>query len=199
MNKSKNEEENGSEVDSRSHQPKKKSLVKWLVVLVLSLPAGLLSGAAVLNYTGFCFDQSRYLSDEERIRRGVHGALGHYPSIRFVHDQLPKAGYPILTEKTDGSGTGTEKGTVLTAEQLIFYRDMDEFFAVNSDCCSVTRNGLYDEVGRPGLWDKITGFSAGYVNIKFRVRYRDAAGNVQSEFSAFSFNYTNCGHSVPVY
>jgi hypothetical protein len=176
-----------------------KTILKWFITASLGLPASLLVGSAAMNYAGYCFEQSRFQSDNERMRSGVHGVLGHYSSIRFVHDELPKRGVQIVTDKKSWRGTGLEKGVVLTATRLIPYRDMEEFFVVNPDCCSVTREGLYDEVGRPSLWDKITGFSAGYVNIKFLVRYHDATGNLQSQFSATSYNFTNCGHSVPIY
>lgn len=174
-------------------------LKKWTFFAALGLPACWVIGMAVLNYSGYCGEKSRYLTSEERIRSGAQGVLEHYPFIRFVHEQLPKAGDPVLKDKSDWPSDGEENGTVLRAEQLIEYRDLDEFFAMNPNCCSFTRNGLYDEIGSPSLWDKVSGFSAGHVNVKFLVRFYDDQGNVQSRLSASSFNYTNCGRSLPIY
>ncbi len=191
-----NSQQNNQQEEQWKPSTPKRRWLKWLLLALLLCPVGLLTGGAALNYSGFCFEQRRYLSDEERIRDAVDGALEHYSDIRFVHAELPQPGYPILKNIDSGSRRGDEKGMVLKAEQLIYYRNSDEFLSVNPGCCSVTREGLYGEFIYAGLFDKITGYSAGYVNLKFRVRYRDAANTVQSAFSAHSWNYTNCGKSV---
>lgn len=177
-----------------------KRLLRWTLVSIFLIPVGWFSGVAVLNYNGYCFEQSRYLPDEEQIRPLVENILSGYPKITYAYDELPKVGYEVVENKSRCCGQGdmsrfdkSRGGAAIDAEQLILYRDMDEFRAINPDCCSFTRNGLYGELGRTEFWDKITGYSAGFVNVKYRVRYRDAAGKVQTKFSAFSGNHTNCG------
>jgi hypothetical protein len=143
------------------------------------------------------------LTDEERIRNTVGIVLATYPRITYAYDTLPKAGYEVVTDKSRCCGEGdrsrfdgSKGGTALNAEQLIPYRDMSEFFAINPDCCSFAREGLYGELARTELSSKITGYSAGFASVKFRVRYRDAAGRVQEKYSGWSSNYSNCGKPV---
>lgn len=170
-------------------------IVLWSLLLIST---GLLSGAAILNYTGYCLNEQRYWSNDELIRRGVDGALGHYPFISFVYLELPPRGVQ-LQSRLGYRTTGEEQGFEINPAQLIPYRDVDEFFAINPNCCSVTRDGMHDEVGEPSLWDKVTGYSRAYVNIKLKVRYRDVSGAPQYGLTAHSFNYTNCGHSIAIY
>jgi hypothetical protein len=177
-----------------------KRQLRWVLLVIFLTPVGWLSGVAVMNYTGYCFKQSRYLTDEERIRTTVEGILWKYPRTTYAYDILPTPGYEVVDDKSRCCGQGdmsrfdkSRGGAAIDAEQLILYRDIDEFFAINPDCCSFSRNGLYGEIGHTELWDKITGYSAGFTNVKFRVRYRDAEGRVQTKFSAVSYNETNCG------
>src|SRR5882724_10218121 len=73
-----------------------KRILRWGIAGIFLIPAGLLSGAAVLNYTGYCLEQSCYLSDKELILDGVQAELGYYPSIQFAYDELPEAGEQII-------------------------------------------------------------------------------------------------------
>lgn len=182
-------------------RPLWKRLLRWFLAGIFLTPAGWLGGKAVLNYTGYCFEQSRYLTDEERIRDAVGSIVGTYPRITYAYDTLPKVGYEVVQDNSRRCGQGdasrwdgSNGGTAIDPEQLIMYRDIDEFLAVNPDCCRFARYGLYGELGRiDELWPKITGYSAGFVSVKYRVRYRDAAGAVQSKLSAVSWSYTTCG------
>ena len=182
-----------------------KKLLLWTLGSIFWIPTSLLTGTAALNYSGYCFKQSRYLSDEERIRSAVENALTGYPAITYAYDVLPKRGYEVLQDKSRCCGQGdmsrydkSQGAVAIDPEQLIPYRDIDEFFAVNPDwdCCSFARRGLYGEEWDSSLWLKLTGYSAGFTNVKFRVRYRNAAGIVQTKFSAESSNLTNCGRGV---
>lgn len=159
-----------------------------------------MTGTATLNYSGYCFKKSRYLTDEERIRHTVQVILESYPDITYAYDKLPKSGFEVVSDKSRCCGQGdmslhdkSQGAIAINPEQLILYRDIDEFFALNPDCCSFTRNGMYGEVTRAELWPRLTGYSAGFTNVKFRVRYRDGAGKVQTKFSAVSWSYTSCG------
>jgi hypothetical protein len=174
-------------------------LIVTLLVLIL------LSGTANLNYTGFCFNQGRYLTDGERIRPIIQAVLDAYPRITYAYDKLPISGYEVITDESRCCGQGdmsrydkSRGGTAIDTRQLAPYSDIEELLAVNPDCCSFTRIGLYDELGDiDSLWPKITGYSAGFVNVKFSVRYRDAQGNIRTKSSAFSSHQANCGAANP--
>jgi hypothetical protein len=175
------------------------------LLILMSLVLSVLGGTATLNYTGFCFDQGRYLTDEERIRPIIQAVLDTYPRITYAYDKLPISGYEVITDESRCCGQGdmsrydkSHGGTPIDAKQLVPYRDIDDFLTTNPDCCSFTRIGLYGELGDiDSLWPKITGYSAGFVNVKFRVRYRDTQGNIQTKFSAFSSHQANCGAANP--
>jgi hypothetical protein len=177
--------------------------LRWLLALVLLVPAALGGGAALLNYTGYCVAQRRYLTDEELIKKTVDVVLANYPRITYAYDVVPKVGYEVVTDRARCCGEGdrsrfdgSKGGTPLNAEQLVPYQGTDEFFKVNPDCCVFARDGLYGELGSTSLWSKITGYSAGFASAKFRVRYQDTAGQVQEKYSGWSANYSNCGKPV---
>jgi hypothetical protein len=168
--------------------------IKWLMLVAIVCPVGYCSSIATLNYSGFCFDQSRYLSKDEFIKSGISGVLGHYPSIRFVPEGATIVGKSAAHVRLNYPGAN-EKGIAITASQLIPYRDAEEFTSLNPDCCSFGSRGLYSDVGQTDDWMKITGYSAGFFNAKYQIRYRDSTGLVRSGWTADTFHYANCGHS----
>jgi len=183
-----------------------KRLLLWSLAGVLLIPIALGTHDAVLSYNGFCFAQGRYLTDEERIRSAVEAILASYPRITYAYDVLPKPGYEVVRDKTrccaQGDASrfdGSKGGTAIDASQLIPYRDIEEFFAVNPDCCRFAREGLYGELGSVDFWTRVGGYSAGFVSAKYRVRYRDADGKVRSKFSAVSWSFTACGEPTRLF
>lgn len=180
-----------------------KSGLLWACGGILLLPSTLLTGAAALNYSGYCFEQSRYLTDEERLRSAIEGVLSNYPNITYAYDELPKPGFEVVKDQSRCCGEGdmsrhdkSKGGHAINPDSLVLYRDAQQFLDMNPACCSFDREGLYGEVGSTGMWPKISGYSAGFTNVKFRVRYRDAQGRIQTKFSAESFNLTNCGRGA---
>jgi hypothetical protein len=167
---------------------------RWTVALILLVPIAYLAGVAGLNYSGYCFDQSRYLSDTERVRAGIDAVLSHYQAIRFVPEEMPSVGKPAPSNQKNFRASDA-KGTEITQDQLVLYRDAEEFKAINPDCCNFGRQDLYGEVGDTEFWWKITGFSAGFFNARYQIRYRDSTGQVHSRWTGSTFHYANCGHS----
>ena len=179
--------------------------IHYLLIVTPLLLVSLCGVIAVINYTGFCFDKSRYLTDDERIRPVIQAVIETYPRITYAYEELPISGYEIITDKERCCSRGdiskhdkSRGGVSIDPAMLIPYRDLNEFLAVNPDCCSFSRMGLYGELGNiDSLWPKIKGCSSGFVNVKFRVRYLDAQGNIQTKFSAFSSHQANCGAENP--
>ena len=177
-----------------------RQILRWTAIVALVIPLGYCSSIAALNYSGYCFErtydllpQGRYLSEDERISNGIAGVLGHYPFIRFVPEEMPSAGKPAPSQQKNFRASDA-KGLEITQEQLILYRDAEEFVAMNPGCCNFGRRGLYGEVGESDLWTKVTGFSAGFFNAKYQIRYRDSTGQIQSRWTGTTFHMTNCGH-----
>ena len=172
--------------------------LRGALIVVLLIPLGYCTGVAGLNYSGYCFDRygkSRFLSDDERISRGIGGVLGHYRSIRFVPEEMFSVGKPAPSQQKNFRASDA-KGIGITQDQLILYRDAEEFIAMNPDCCNFGRRGLYGEVGESDVFRKITGDSAGFFNAKYQIRYRDSNGQIQSRWTGTTFQETNCGHGV---
>ena len=169
-------------------------LLRWALIAVLVAPLGFCTTIGALNYSGYCFNQSRYLSDEERVKRGIGGVIAYYKLIRFVPDDMPTSGRPARYD-WHGPALGT-KGTEISEDQLILYRDAEEFIAMNPDCCHFGRRGLYGEVGVSDFFRRITGDSGGFFNAKYQIRYRDANGRIQSRWTGTTFQETNCGYGV---
>jgi hypothetical protein len=178
-----------------------RQVLRWTVIVILVIPLGYCTSIAALNYSGYCFDgtddyaffQGRYLSDDERISNGIAGVLGHYRSIRFVPGEMPTVGKRAPTHPKDSVPLDAN-GIEITQDQLILYRDAEEFVAVNPGCCNFGRRGLYGEVGESDFWTKVTGYSAGFFNAKYQIRYRDSTGQIQSRWTGTTFHMTNCGH-----
>src|SRR5262249_8520324 len=149
------------------------------------LPVGWAVGEALVNYSGYCPAKGRYLRDEERIRDAVTAILDIYPRITYAYDTVPKAGYEVVQDKSrccaQGDASrwdGSKGGASLDSGQLIPYQGIDDFLAANPDCCRFARTGLYGELTDADPWPQISGHSAGFVSARFRVRYRDATGNM---------------------
>ena len=98
-----------------------------------------------LSHTGFCFDEMRYFSDQEKLR-----AMKSAFAERAIKQRQ---------EFTSGQ------------HRYLPFKDMDEFkalnpdfFADNSNCCKI----LYAHESMPGFWDRINGWS----KIKVQIGYR---------------------------
>jgi hypothetical protein len=148
----------------------------WVLIIILSF-----------NYFGFCFSQFRFLSDKEKINIAVTDILVGYPKRGYVHEQLnTKNGVP-------------QWNTVNTwPENTISYRNIDEFFELNSSCCQVTTN--YIAIGGDGdtvgCLNRLTGFKSSIISIRYLLRYRDNYGTIQSKLIEIFPGISNCGELV---
>jgi hypothetical protein len=129
----------------------------WMGVLILAVYGG-------LNYSGFCFEKMRYLSDEEKIR-----LVFDYQNSR---DYMPIENYSY---------------------RQIKYKNFEEFRQKNPNCCHVNPGGGYD-LPPPEFLDRITGFHSGdAIVLNFKVRYLDNSKQQKSQVIRFENSPTNCG------
>ncbi|MDJ0597871.1 MAG: hypothetical protein QNJ37_03375 [Crocosphaera sp.] len=137
-------------------------------LLLVGLPLTALITYFGFNYSGFCFAQMRYLSDEEKIRR-----VFDYQNSR---NTLPIENF---------SGVWYPKH--------IKYNSFDEYIALYPDCCSVNPGGGY-EVPPAKFLDRIFGYdSRDIVVIYFQVRYLDENNSLKIGKKRFDNYLTNCG------
>ncbi|MBD2244813.1 hypothetical protein [Nostoc sp. FACHB-888] len=136
----------------------KKFLFVGGVLLILFIYFG-------LNYSGFCFAEMRYLSNEEKIR-----AVFDYQNSR---DTLPIKNFPD--------------------PKHIKYKSFDEYIALYTKCCSVNPGGPY-EVPPTKFLDRILGYDSGdVVVINFKVRYLNENGSLETAEVRFDNYLQNCG------
>lgn len=139
----------------------KRFLFVSVVLLIISIYFG-------LNYSGFCFAEQRYLSDEEKIR-----AVFDYQNSR---DTLPIDNFPGIEYP-----------------KHIKYKSFDEYIALYPECCSVNLGGPYEIPPRKFL-DRIFGYNSGdVVVINFQVRYLDENGSLKTGENRFDNYLQNCG------
>lgn len=159
---------------------------KNLFKLVL---AGLLSIFLGLNYFGLCYSQKRFLSDEEK-RNLVIDYIIRTEKANFEYFQSIKA-----MNESDGYRRYIEKNL---DDEPIPYRDIEEFLALNPNCCQVTTN--YKSIGGEGdtvsCWNRLIGFKSSVVGIRYLKRYRDNKGIIQTKRLEIFPGISNCGELV---
>jgi hypothetical protein len=140
----------------------------WL--LPLSLPLLLLTVPAGLNYSGFCWDQKRWLSDEEYIKNAaslIQKVGPSYNSIEYTRQLFPSEKEGWLLEYTvydpekwhinpDGSSYLKEKERK---------RDVQEFFSHYPNCCRIVDRDTEQFIRPPSFWEKIYGYRAAIVQV----------------------------------
>jgi len=140
-----------------------------VVVLVVALRMGFSAG---MRYAGYCFEEQKTLSDNEKIRAVVSNVLKKYP--------------PAVIR------TPVDNGWRVSApDKPIYYKDVDEFLALNPGCCELTETRGPEE-GGPYFMERLTGTVSGYARIDYLVRYRenDVVKSVQSKNH---LPISNCG------
>ncbi len=133
-----------------------------LITLFLVIPLTLL-GYFGLNYSGFCFAQMRYLSDEEKIR-----------SV-FDTQNARKSLY------TNG------------LREHIKYKSFDEHIKENPDCCKINPKRSHDVPSPSFVDRIFGFNSGDFIFIDFKVRYVDEKGKQRVKEFSFENAVQNCG------
>ncbi len=133
------------------------------------LPLILFSIYASLNYSGFCFDEMRYLSDEEKIR-----------TVFEMRNQQD-----TIYVKTEDRGW--------QRYEQVKYESFEQFMKMNPNCCALDPGGPY-ELPPPDFIDRITGYNSGEVMArKYTLYYLDENDRqIPKKYNTLSF-ISNCG------
>lgn len=137
------------------------------------------------NYTGYCAAEGRRLTDQEKIRIVVEQILAGYP----------KPGESIDRVRIE-NGVRKWESIPKHPAHPIPYRDINEFYSMNPDCCKVTKK-FHDGDGWVVLpvLGRITGAYSDYVTVTYNLRYRDEQGNEQQKIIKTYPVITNCGET----
>ncbi|MEM7494514.1 MAG: hypothetical protein AAF296_14130 [Pseudomonadota bacterium] len=109
------------------------------IVMLLSFFA--VTAIISANISGYCFEEHRYLSDEELI----HGALSRGPHISSARRAFERGKIPHVPS----------------------FGSTDAFYEAFPDCCEIV--GEEDQKNRQPFWRKAVGDFRGYVSISFEL------------------------------
>jgi hypothetical protein len=153
------------------NRPRLLSTVLILVVLLLTGITPILA----LNYSGYCVAELRFVPDEEKINNVVSVLAQGGVSRGFV----------------EKDGKLVEASTITTLP----YKNTDEFFADNPNCCQVgpvVAEGYYE----PTLVRRLAGTVSDVVAVTHPKQTIDQAGVISSEKVLDQFSINNCGRIV---
>jgi hypothetical protein len=150
-------------------------LLHWL-----RTPAGLAAiallfaaccGSLVLSYNGYCFNQRRFLSEQEYIDAAVKEAIRHSSFVQTI----------------------IEPGRFrLVSRSIIPFRSGREFRTENPDCCKLLPPDIRTNPS-PTLWDRLFGYAATIAVLTYAVKYFDDNGALQNGIATRYYAVTNCG------
>jgi hypothetical protein len=151
-----------------------KHIIVLLVLGLLGVPLLNLIYGGIMNYSGYCFAENRYLTADEKIR------------ITFNHiNSKPKTTIRI----------GEGSNSVVKSFERIPYSSFEEYVKQNPDCCSVGKK-VFSDLPPPDFFDRISGYnSEKIVVLNYKSNYFDTEINSLNAVE-FTFYYvlTNCGN-----
>lgn len=162
------------------------------------ISVGLLIGILGLNCFGFCFEQMRFMSDQERIEVLVRKeALRSYMWLEGTQIRWPLAKYgsaEYIKQTTVGTPEYFDRTNTSLFGKPLPYKDINEFFRQNPNCCKVVRsldtdNGLF----QVSVFGCITGLAPYLVSVEFLVNYTDKDGLVKSAPVSGFYKMSSCG------
>lgn len=139
----------------------------WLVIIIRKLSFFkilmlIFVVYGILNYSGFCFKEMRYISDEEKVRNAI--SASHIIRKNVDDDDWKPHDYTL--EYFDEHHKAYR---VKTYRKFIPYEDIDTFFRENPNCCIMNKPSGEDEP--PSAWEKIFGTCNYIVNINYVEKY----------------------------
>ena len=154
-----------------------RSITIALLGFVLVASSGYGVYVARLNYQGYCFAQEKYLTDDEKLRVAIADELRLYP--------------PIVEVRKNGLNDG-----YLKPKQPIYYRDVDEFLALNPGCCTLRLKRSPEE---PVLLFRewVTGAVTSFARITYQVRFLDKDNTPKTLEHTVYPPLSNCGVPFP--
>ena len=134
------------------------------------------------NYLGYCSRTSTRVPDEEKIRLAISFFLEYYPKDNSSLRRF------LINNENYSSKDATEKYKPIT------YLGIDHFKKTNPDCCQVLRQPKTFDIGPASLIDRVLGGKSSFVEIRYLLKYFDAAGNIKQSEDNVTVAITNCGY-----
>lgn len=102
-----------------------KRILKYTVLIALCL----LVGRMGLNYTGYCYEQGRYLTNQEKIDIVVIEILKNFPAV-------PQQ--PLIAPN------GSKIPQYFLPRDVTRAQSIEDFYAMHPNCCEVTDQARFD-------------------------------------------------------
>lgn len=111
-----------------------------VIKIILAMFLVIIFEYGALNYSGFCFKEMRYLSDEEKIQITLNSIIKEQTTSGRVANVFGGNGIKSLRE-------------------IITYKSAEAFILENPDCCKelVPSNGFFAEDEGPTFLDRVLG------------------------------------------
>ena len=149
----------------------RRGLIALAILTAIAAPAVTLGA---LSYKGFCFDQRRFLSDEEAFTAAIGLIIRRSAHVRRIY----------------------RNGAIeLRPVQVIGYRDIDEFLRGNPNCCKVVPHNTGDEGPYTDFSQRLFGYAARIVSVTYAVRYVDENKKQTLDLVTQKYAITNCGRA----
>ena len=150
-----------------------KKLIFIFSIVLMAACAGL-GLMAAYNYDGYCFENKKYMSPEERKHALVEHIIKTYP--------------PAIMKTTVAGGFAFNPPS-----KPVRYASVEDFLAENKSCCQIV--AIRDETeGAPSFLEKITGTVRDYVKVSYDVKFLDEEGRQKNIKQITSFAMSNCGN-----
>lgn len=138
-------------------------------------------GILLLNCLGFCWAEFRFLSDQERIEIAIKKEL-HYCKTCLKQGEA----YCVVANEYPTDCKKNEYDQVP-------YKNLDEFFLINSNCCKVSRTVKISEgINSVTYFGCLSGNAPYFVSGRFKVRYKKD-GQINIGTTSFIYRMSSCG------
>jgi hypothetical protein len=148
----------------------RRGLIALAILVAVATPAVTLG---VLSYKGFCFDQRRFLSDEEAFTAVIQEIILRSSHVRVILRPEMVQFRPV---------------------KVIRYRDVNEFREWNPDCCKVVPHNM-GEGPYASFSQRLFGYASRTVSVDYLVRYVGEDGSERIDDTTKKYVVTNCGRA----
>jgi hypothetical protein len=152
----------------------------FILIVILSC-IGYVGWKITPNLMGYCKKEMRYLTDEEKIDSAIKYVMKSYHPVV----EIPKK------HEDNDVRMDEHKIHYELAKNPIYYNSIEEFKAINKDCCTLAED---DGSGyRGGFYNRASGGLSTYVLVRYKVRYFDSDNEVKEKNTDLTVAVSNCG------
>lgn len=167
--------------------------------LIAFVSSSLMVYRGYMNYQGYCWNEQRYLTSQEKMERAVSELLANYPpAIIPKQDMEDKSGETverIIPFEEFKDGARFRSWSLGRPDIPILYGSVAGFFAENPNCCELRRYPNFDgspEFEGPSFFDLIFDKKSKYVKFTYWVKYRED-GVEKKVWVNYYADLSNCG------